>query len=88
MTNIEIYTKDYCPFCARAKHLLTTKGVSFTEHDVTHDVEGQQEMMERSQRRTVPQIFIDGHHVGGNDDLVAANQSGELDKLLAGKSAA
>ncbi len=88
MTNIEIYTKDYCPFCARAKHLLTTKGVSFTEYDVTHDVEGQQEMIERSQRRTVPQIFINGYHVGGNDDLVAANQSGELDKLLAGQSAA
>ena len=88
MTNIEIYTKDYCPFCARAKHLLTTKGVSFTEYDITHDVEGQQEMIERSQRRTVPQIFINGYHVGGNDDLVAANQSGELDKLLANQSAA
>ena len=88
MTNIEIYTKDYCPFCARAKHLLTTKGVSFTEYDVTHDVAGQQEMIERSQRRTVPQIYINGHHVGGHDDLVAADRSGELDKLLAGKSAA
>lgn len=88
MTNLEIYTKDYCPFCARAKHLLTTKGVSFTEYDVTHDVEGQQEMTLRSQRRTVPQIFIDGNHLGGNDDLVAANESGELDKLLSGQNAA
>ena len=88
MTNIEIYTKNYCPFCASAKHLLTTKGVSFTEYDVTYDAEGQQEMIQRSQRLTVPQIYIGGHHVGGYDDLAAADRSGELDRLLADQTAA
>ena len=82
MNRVEIYTKDYCPFCRRAKHLLSVKGIDFEEYDVTHDPAGQQEMMERSGRRAVPQIFINGDHIGGCDDLFALEQQGELDCLL------
>lgn len=82
MNRVEIYTKDYCPFCERAKRLLSRKGVEFEEFDVTHDIAGQQEMIERSGRRTVPQIFIDGVHIGGSDDLVDSDRSGALDRLL------
>ena len=88
MAKVEIYTKDYCPYCMRAKHLLATKGISFEEYDITNDAAGQQDMVQRSQRRTVPQIFIDGFHLGGSDDLIEANRTGELDELLAGRSAA
>ncbi len=88
MAKVEIYTKDYCPYCMRAKHLLETKGVKFEEYDITNDAAGQRDMIQRSERRTVPQIFIDGFHVGGSDDLIEANRSGQLDQLLAGKSAA
>ncbi len=88
MAKVEIYTKDYCPYCMRAKHLLETKGVKFEEYDITNDAAGQRDMIQRSERRTVPQIFIDGVHVGGSDDLIEANRSGQLDQLLAGKSAA
>jgi glutaredoxin 3 len=82
MPKVIIYTKDYCPYCYRAKDLLDNKKVSYTEFDVTHDPEKEQEMRERSQRTTVPQIFIDDTHVGGCDDLFALDKSGELDKLL------
>ncbi len=82
MNRVEIYTKDYCPYCKRAKRLLAGKGIEFREFDVTHDVAGQEEMIERSGRRTVPQIFIDGVHLGGSDDLVAYSRSGELDRQL------
>jgi len=82
MSDITIYTKDYCPYCARAKALLGAKGASFNEINVTHDAELQAEMMDRSQRRTVPQIFIDERHIGGSDDLAALEAAGELDPLL------
>jgi len=82
MSDITIYTKDYCPYCARAKALLRATGADFTEIDVTHDAQLQAEMMDRSRRRTVPQVFIDGRHVGGSDDLAALNAAGELDPLL------
>lgn len=82
MTRLEIYTKGYCPFCHRAKQLLDAKGVDYVEIDVTYDPELQQEMMTRSNRRTVPQIFIGDQHIGGNDDLVKANRNGTLDRLL------
>ena len=88
MAKVEIYTKNFCPYCQRAKHLLSTKGVSFEEYDVTNDAAGQRDMIERSRRRTVPQIFIDGHHLGGSDDLIEANRTGRLDQLLAGTTAA
>ncbi len=76
MTEILIYTKDYCGFCAQAKALLNAKGAAFTEIDVTHEADLQAAMIERSGRRTVPQIFIDGRHIGGFDDLVALDAAG------------
>lgn len=88
MNKIEIYSTPICPFCHRAKSLLDSKGVSYEEIDVSRDTKRMAEMIERSQRRTVPQIFIDGQHIGGSDDLMRIKQSGELDKLLANNGAA
>lgn len=78
----EIYTKDYCPFCFRAKELLDIKGISYVEHDITNNIELEQQMRDRAGRQTVPQIFIDECHVGGCDDLFALDEQGKLDKLL------
>ncbi len=84
MPKIEIYTKFLCPYCARAEALLTRKGARYDEIDVTMDAARRDEMIARSGgRMTVPQIFIGNRHVGGSDDLVAMDQSGELDTLLA-----
>lgn len=69
MNNITIYTTDYCPYCHATKALLRSRGLSYTEIDVTKDADRQAEMIERSGRRTVPQVFIDDKHIGGNDDL-------------------
>jgi thioredoxin reductase (NADPH) len=78
-----LYSKDFCPFCTRAKALLERKGVEYTEIDVIADPEMEQEMIRRSGgRTTAPQIFIDGHHVGGSDDLHELDANGELDPLL------
>lgn len=85
MANVEIYTKSWCGFCARAKEHLDRKGVSYREIDVTTDAVKEAEMVNRSNRYTVPQIFIDGHHLGGSDDLLAAETSGRLDRLLSGQ---
>lgn len=83
MATIEVYTKAFCGYCARAKALLDRKGADFREIDVTMDRAGFDAMVERAGgRRTVPQIFIDGRHVGGSDDLAALEAKGELDKLL------
>lgn len=82
MANVEIYTKSWCPFCARAKARLDRLGVSYHEIDVTKDSVSEFEMMSRSSRHTIPQIFINGRHLGGNDDLVAAERDGQLDRLL------
>jgi glutaredoxin 3 len=85
MPTITIYTKDYCPYCVKAKALLKQKGVedSITEIDITHDEALQKEMIEKSGgKRTVPQIFIGDTHVGGCDDLYALNNAGKLDSLL------
>lgn len=83
--NIEIYSSDFCPFCSRAKNLLKNKGVEFTEIGVDGDPVTRQQMTERSGGgRTVPQIFIDNQPIGGSDELVALEQSGELDRLLQG----
>ncbi len=82
---IDIYTKFACPFCVRAKHLLKSKGATFNEFDITVGGEKRDEMLSRAPRaRTVPQIFIGTHHVGGSDDLAALEASGELDALLTG----
>ena len=88
MPKVVLHTKDYCGFCARAKELLNSKGVEFTEIDVTHDAVLQAEMIKRSGRRTVPQIFIDGRHVGGFDDLAALDAAGRLSLLGRGKNVA
>ena len=82
MSTVEIYTKDYCPYCKRAKAALDRKGVGYDEIDVTTDAIREMEMVERSHRHTVPQIFIGDFHVGGSDDLEEAERSGLLDSLL------
>lgn len=83
MVKVEIYATDYCPYCARAKKLLREKVVEFTEIDVAAEPGRRAEMMERAHgRHTVPQIFIDGRHVGGCDDLYALEREGKLDRLL------
>ncbi len=82
MTEVEIYTKSHCPFCHRAKTLLDSKKVSYQEYEVSTDPQKLREMKTRSQRNTVPQVFINGHHIGGSDDLQAADNSGLLDELL------
>jgi glutaredoxin 3 len=85
MQRVEIYTTPICPYCAAAKRLLAQKGVSYEETDVSRDPALRQAMMVRANgRRTVPQIFIGGRHVGGSDDLHALDHAGKLDALLAG----
>ncbi len=79
---IEIYTTAICPFCIRAKRLLDQKGVAYNEVRVDFDPQKRLEMMQRAQRRTVPQIWIGDLHVGGCDDLFALESRGELDRLL------
>jgi len=69
MATIQIYTKTWCPYCAKAKALLHSKGLRYDQVDVSTDETAQQEMIRRSGRRTVPQIFIDGESIGGYDDL-------------------
>lgn len=84
MPKVEIYTKMLCPYCTRAKKLLASKGVDFEEYDITMGGPKRQEMLERARGgSTVPQIFIDGAHVGGSDDLAALERQGKLDPLLA-----
>ncbi len=84
MAKVEIYTKFLCPYCTRAKRLLMDKGVKFEEFDISMGGTKRAEMLSRSNgRTTVPQIFIDGQHVGGSDDLVALDRAGKLDPLLA-----
>lgn len=83
MPNILIYSKDYCPYCVKAKQLLTRKGAPFQEIDITRDEKLQQEMLSKSNgRKTVPQIFIGDTHVGGCDDLYALEKDGKLDSLI------
>ncbi len=83
MAKVEIYTKMGCPYCVRAKALLGGKGVAFEEYDITVGGPKRAEMLARANgRTTVPQIFIDDHHVGGSDDLAALEQAGKLDPLL------
>lgn len=84
MPEVEIYTQPWCPYCARAKRLLASKGVAFQEIEAPHGSEEREESIRRSGgRTTVPQIFIDGRHVGDCEELVALEASGKLDRLLA-----
>lgn len=83
MTKIEIYTMAFCPYCARAKSLLTSKQAAFEEIDIMMDAGLRNTMITRaSGGTTVPQIFIDGKHIGGSDDLAALDARGGLDPLL------
>jgi glutaredoxin 3 len=83
MQDIEIYTQPWCPFCERAMHVLTTKGVEFREIDAPHGSASRREARERSGGRTsVPQIFIDGTYIGGCDELLALDRAGKLNPLL------
>jgi glutaredoxin 3 len=80
---VVVYSSPFCGYCGAAKRLLTDKGAQFAEIDVLFDPARKQEMVERSGRQTVPQIFIDGRHIGGFDDLSALDSTGEIDGLLA-----
>ncbi|HEY8586085.1 MAG TPA: glutaredoxin 3 [Rhodanobacter sp.] len=83
MPKIEVYSSAVCPYCVAAKNLLKSKGLEWTEVRIDMDPVQRQTMLARSGgRRTVPQIFINDHHIGGFDDLVAADRSGELSRLL------
>ena len=84
MADVVIYTKPGCPYCTAAKALLDKKGVDFTEIVASNDPEKKQEMIQKSGgRMTFPQVFIDGKHIGGSDDLHALDARGGLDPLLA-----
>lgn len=86
--SVEIYTTKTCPFCVAAKSLLQRKGVTFSEIDVGAQPDLRSEMMQRAMgRRSVPQIFIGGEHVGGSDELHALERNGKLDPMLAGTGA-
>lgn len=85
MASVVIYTKSWCPYCSAAKDLLQRKGVAFQEIEITGRSDLRDEMIERAAgRTTVPQIFINGQHVGGCDDLHELEDAGKLDALLAG----
>jgi len=84
MAKVEVYSTSYCPYCVRAKQLLDSKDVDYTEIDVTGDDAARIALVEKSGgRRTVPQIFINGQSIGGYDDLKALEESGKLDGMLA-----
>jgi glutaredoxin 3 len=88
MAQVEIYTKFGCPYCARAKQLLEEKGVDYEEFEINSVPGKREEMLKRaSGRTTVPQIFIDGRHVGGSDDLAELERAGRLDPMLQGEGA-
>lgn len=83
MAKVEMYTTMWCPYCARARALLEHKGVAFTEIDLMEEPRRRDEMIRRAGGRTsVPQIFIDGEHIGGSDDLLALDRAGKLDPKL------
>ena len=84
MAKVEIYTKTFCGFCVRARHLLQSKGVAFDEYVIDGGGPKREEMIQRANgRTTVPQIFIDGRHVGGCNDLYDLERDGTLNELLA-----
>jgi glutaredoxin 3 len=82
MARVEMYSKTTCPYCVRAGELLRAKGVAVELYNLDGGGPKRDEMIERSGRMTVPQIFIDGRHVGGCDDLFALERAGKLDPLL------
>ncbi len=83
MAKIEIYTWSTCPFCRRAKELLDSKGVDYTEYDITGNDDERAKMVKRTGGpKSVPQIFIDDQHIGGCDDIHALDEKGGLDPLI------
>ncbi len=83
MADVELYTTMYCPYCSRARALLQRKGVAFVDIDIAEEPSRRAEMIRRADgRTTVPQIFINGEHIGGCDDMVALDRAGELDAKL------
>jgi glutaredoxin 3 len=83
--NVEIYIWTTCPFCIKAKKLLDSKGVQYTEYNLDGDEAGRSKMAERTGgRKSVPQIFIDGNYIGGCDDVHALDRAGKLEPMLAG----
>jgi glutaredoxin 3 len=84
MAQVEIYTTSWCPYCMRARALLQKKGVAFTDFDIEEEPARRREMVARAGGRTsVPQIFINGEHIGGSDELAALDRAGRLDEKLA-----
>ncbi|MFO1013669.1 MAG: glutaredoxin 3 [Caulobacteraceae bacterium] len=84
MAKVTIYTRPFCGYCSRAISLLNAKGADYTEIEAGMDPALRQEMMQRSGRATFPQIFIGDEHIGGCDDMMALEQAGRLDPMLAG----
>ena len=84
MQPVVIYSSDYCPYCMRAKQLLSRKGVAFTEINVDGEPQLRAEMARKAGKTSVPQIWIGATHVGGCDDLYALERAGKLDALLRG----
>jgi glutaredoxin 3 len=83
MARVEMYSTTFCPYCARARSLLESKGVTWEEIDLYEQSDRRPEMIQRANgRTTVPQIFIDGEHIGGSDDLAALDRAGKLDAKL------
>ncbi|MCP4126006.1 MAG: glutaredoxin 3 [Gammaproteobacteria bacterium] len=82
MPNVVVYSTNICPYCVRAKSLLQRKGIEYEELNIDQDFSLMEQMMEKSQRRSVPQIFIDDYHVGGYDDMAELDAEGRLDQLL------
>jgi glutaredoxin 3 len=82
MKQVEIYTKYPCGYCSRAKRLLDAKGIEYTEYDITFDADRRREMVERSKRLQVPQIFIGGVGIGGSVELAHLEATGELDRVV------
>ena len=84
MAKVEMYSKTFCPYCIRAQHLLDKKGIDYAVYLIGFDGAKREEMIQRANgRTTVPQIFIDGRHIGGCDDLMRLERDGRLDDLLA-----
>lgn len=82
MTTVIMYSTGYCPYCTRARQLLERKGVEYTDIRIDENPEKRAEMIAKSNRHTVPQIFINSQHIGGCDDMYALEDKGQLDKLL------
>ena len=87
MAAVVMYLRESCPYCHRARQLLRSKGVAWDEIDLDREPQRRAEMIDRTGRHTVPQVFVGDTHVGGSDDLARAEDSGALDRLLAGGGA-